>query len=324
MIKLALNLKKGKIKKTLPGQILAMLFFNPSLRTRVSFIVAMQKLAGTALDLPIKDGSYTFEFEDGVVMAGNTIEHVMEAAKVLSRYCDCIAVRASDLITSGDQSVAVSGWKYLKKDTVIKSFMRYATVPVINMESNVYHPCQGLADAMTIVEKLKSPKGKKYVLTWVPHPKALPMATPNSQMLSACQLGMDVTVVNPAGWELDQDITKSAQKISKNAGGIFSLSHNQKEALRGAQIVTAKSWGALKFYGKWDEEKILREKNKDWIINKGKMNLTNHGYFMHCLPVRRNVEATDEVLDGANSLIYDEAENRMWVQMAILLHLFHK
>ena len=223
LVSLALALKQGKIKGKLSGKTLAMLFFNPSLRTRVSFSVAMQKLGGLALDLPIKEG-YTFEFQEGIVMDKGTIEHVKDAASVLSRYCDAITIRASDLITSASESVKVVSWSELKKDMVVNSFMDYATVPIINMESNVYHPCQGLGDAVTMVERLSKEVGppersdlqkRKYVLSWVPHPKALPMATPNSQMLSACDLGMEVTIVHPPGWELDNEILNVAASRAK-------------------------------------------------------------------------------------------------------------
>ena len=170
-IELALKMKNGEVKKILNGKSLGMLFFNPSLRTRVSFTVAMYKLGGIAIDLPVT-GSYTFEYEKNAVMDKGTIEHVKDAAGVLSRYCDALAMRASELITSSSDSVDVPSWETLKKDKVIKSFMEYSKIPIINMESNVYHPCQGLGDAMTIKEKLGKTKGKKYVLTWAYHPKA--------------------------------------------------------------------------------------------------------------------------------------------------------
>ncbi|MBI2617486.1 N-acetylornithine carbamoyltransferase [Candidatus Gottesmanbacteria bacterium] len=319
LIDLALKIKAGKQKIQLLGKTLAMLFFNPSLRTRVSFAVAMQKLGGLALDLPIKEGgSYTFEFERGVVMDKGTIEHVKEAASVLSRYCDGIAIRASELITSSKDSVEVTSWETAAKDKVIKTFMEYASVPIINMESNVYHPCQGFGDAMTIKEKLGNTRGKKYVLTWVYHPKALPMATPISEILSACDLGMNVVIVHPKGWEFDTEIVQTMGKKAELASGSLSIVNNMEEGLKGADIVCAKSWGAAKFYGSWEEEKKMKEKLKNWIVSQKKMELTNHAYFMHCLPVRRNVEVTDEVMDGKNSLVIDQAENRLWGQMAIL------
>ncbi|MDP1722046.1 MAG: N-acetylornithine carbamoyltransferase [Candidatus Gottesmanbacteria bacterium] len=317
LVNLALKMKSGSVKKSLAGKTLGMLFFNPSLRTRVSFAVAMLKLGGCAIDLPIKE-SYTFEYGNGIVMDKSTIEHVKDAAGVLSRYCDALAIRSSDLITTSSDSVEVSSWEMLKKDTVIKKFMEYATVPVINMESNVYHPCQGLGDALTIKEKLGNPKGKKYVLTWAYHPKALPMATPNSQILAACDLGMDVVIANPPGWELEPSIINAMALRAKQSGGSLAFSDSMNEAIKGSDVVCAKSWGALKCYGNWSEEKKLRDQLKHWIVTKEKMSLTHHALFMHCLPVRRNVEATEEVLDSKNSVILDEAENRMWAQMAIL------
>ena len=320
LIDLALKMKKVQFKKSLSGKSLAMLFFNPSLRTRLSFMMAMEKLGGVGLDFPIKEG-YTFEFKEGTIMNQKTIEHVKDAAKVISKYSDAIAIRSSDLITSNSESVQVSSWDKLKQDTVLKSFMKYSQVPVINMESNVYHPCQGLGDAMTIKEKLGNSKKKKYVLTWVYHPKALPMATPNSQLLSACDLGMNVVVVHPKGWELDKGILKVMEQKAKKAGGNFQVSHSQKEAFKEADVICVKSWGALKFYGNWEKEKKIREQHKDWIVTQEKMVKTNNAIFMHCLPVRRNVEVTDEVIDSKNSVVIDEAENRMWAQMAILRSL---
>ena len=322
LIDLALAMKKGKVKKNLSGKSLAMLFFNPSLRTRLSFTIAMQKLGGLGIDFPIKD-SYTFEYNLGEIMDKGKIEHVKDAAQVISSYCDAIAIRASNLITSGSESVKVSSWLELKKDKIIKSFIKYADVPVINMESNVYHPCQGLGDAVTIKEKLGITKKKKYVMTWVYHPKSLPMATPNSQILSACDLGMDVVVAHPKGWELDPDILKTMKQRAIEAGGNLNISYSQKEAYQNANVVCAKSWGALKNYGNWEHEKKIKENLKEWIVDKEKMANTNKAIFMHCLPVRRNVEVTDEVIDSKNSVVINEAENRIWAQMAILQSLIN-
>ncbi|MGH7245354.1 MAG: N-acetylornithine carbamoyltransferase [Candidatus Levyibacteriota bacterium] len=318
MIDIALQLKHGTLKKDIKGKSLAMIFFNPSLRTRVSFIMAMQKLGGLAIDIA---GNYTFEFNEGTVMDKGTIEHVKEAAKVLSSYCDAIAIRSSELITSKSESVDVSSWDTLKQDIVHKKFMEFATVPVINMESNVYHPCQGLGDAMTIKEKLGNPKKKRYVLTWTYHPKALPMATPNSEILSSIDLGMDVVVAHPKGWELDPKILQTMQQRANDSGGTFAIENDMAKAMEGASIVCAKSWGALKYYGNWDNEKNEKENLKHWIVDEKKMAKTDNALFMHCLPVRRNVEVTDGVIDGKNSIVITQAENRMWAQMAILLKL---
>lgn len=324
IIKTALAGKKSGWKKTLQGKILSMFFFNPSLRTRLSFMVAMEKLGGLAIDLSSGSGGFPFEFEEGAVMNKNTIEHVKEAVAVVSRMSDAIAIRASDLVTTSSESVKVPSWDEVKKDTVIQSFAKYARVPIINMESNVYHPCQGLGDAMTIIEKLGRPKGKKYVLSWVYHPKALPMATANSQFMSACDLGMNVVVAHPKGWELDEDIIKIAKARAKSAGGSLSFANSQEEAFKDADVVCVKSWGAMKFYGNWDKEKKAKEHLKSWIVDETKMKLTNQAYFMHCLPLRRNVEVTDKVLDSSSSIVVDEAENRMWIQMAIMDYLIAK
>jgi N-acetylornithine carbamoyltransferase len=322
LIDLALSLKHGKIQipNLLAGKTLATLFFNPSVRTRVSFASAMFKLGGQALDIS-SEGTWAFEYRDGVVMDGSTIEHVKEAAAVLSRYCDALAIRCSELVTKSAESAKVGTWESAKQDIVINSFAKYATVPVINMESNVYHPCQGLGDAVTIKEELGETQGKKYVLTWVYHPKALPMATPNSQMLATCDLGMDVVIAHPPGWDLDPEILATAEQRARLAGGSLSIEHNIETALEDAQIVCAKSWGALKYYGNWDEERLYRAQLKNWIVNQEKLQRTQKALVMHCLPVRRNIEISDDVLDSPSSIVIDEAENRMWAQMALLAAL---
>ncbi len=320
LIDLALSLKHGEINKTLAGKTLVTLFFNPSVRTRVSFASAMFKLGGQALDIS-SESAYAFEYRDGIVMDGSTMEHVKEVAPVLSRYCDAIAIRCSELITKSAESAKVGDWHTAKQDIVLNSFAQYATVPVINMESNVYHPCQGLGDAVTIKEKFGYTQGKKYVLTWAYHPKALPMATPNSQMLAACDLGMNVVVAHPEGWDLDPEILASAEQRARQGGGSLSIEHNMEHALHDAHVVCAKSWGALKYYGNWDEEKQYRAQHKDWIINQEKLQYTQDALVMHCLPVRRNVEISDDVLDSPSSIVIDEAENRMWAQMALLASL---
>lgn len=320
LIDLALALKNGIAQKSLAGKSLATLFFNPSVRTRVSFATAMFKLGGQALDIN-SESAWAFEYGDGVVMDGSTIEHVKEVAPVLSRYCDAIAIRCSELVTKSAESARVGDWETAKQDIVLNSFAKYATVPVINMESNVYHPCQGLGDAMTIKEKFGRTQGKKYVLTWAYHPKALPMATPNSQMLAACDLGMDVVIAHPQGWDLDPDILALADQRAQQSGGSFAIENDMEAALVDADVVCAKSWGALKYYGNWDEEKQLRSQYKNWIVTQEKLRHTRNAQVMHCLPVRRNIEISDDVLDSPSSIVIDEAENRMWAQMAILASL---
>lgn len=318
IIRKALIMKKSNWRQSLKGKILSMFFFNPSLRTKLSFIAAMDKLGGLAVDLSAGTGGFPLEFAENAIMDKSSSEHIKEAAAVVSRMSDAISVRASELVTTSSKSVEVSSWNEAKNDTVIRSFAKYSKIPVVNMESNVYHPCQGLGDAMTIMEKLGNPKSKKYVLTWVYHPKALPMATTNSQFMSACDLGMDVVIAYPEGWELDEEIIDTAKVRAKEAGGSLKLIHSQQAAFKDADVICAKSWGAMKNYSDWDKETKIKEGLKHWIVDQKKMDLTNNAYFMHCLPVRRNVEVTDEVLDSPASIVIDQAENRMWIQMAIL------
>jgi N-acetylornithine carbamoyltransferase len=319
-IDLAIDIKQGKARRSLAGKMLATLFFNPSVRTRVSFAAAMFRLGGLALDISAQD-AWAFEFREGAIMDGATIEHVKEAAPVLSRYCDALAIRCSELVTKSAESAKVGAWTEAKQDHILNSFARYATVPVINMESNVYHPCQGLGDAVTIKEHLGETSGKKYVLAWAYHPKALPMATPNSQMLAACDLGMDVVVTHPSGWELDPEILSLAEKRAQQGGGSLTISHDRDAAFDGADVICAKSWGALAYYGQWDEEKQIRDGYKNWMLSAADFRYSNDALFMHCLPVRRNVEVSDDVLDSPHSVVINEAENRMWAQMALLATL---
>jgi len=324
LIKLAGELKHGK-KLDLGGKIINLLFFNPSLRTRISFMAGMNKLKGAAFDVPLgQAGAYNMEFKEAGMMDKSAIEHVREAAGVLSRYGEAIGVRSSDLVTNKENTSGKVSWEELKKDTVIKSFMQFSQVPVINMESNVYHPCQGLGDALTIREKLGITQRKKYAHIWSYHPKALPTATSNSQILSACDLGMEVSVAYPEGWDLDREIVSEMKKRANEAGGSLEFSHDQQKAYHQADIVCVKSWGALSLYGNWEKEKREREKYKDWMATEEKMGKTEQAFFMHCLPVRRNVEVADAVLDGASSIVLDQAENRMWIQMAILYFLLQK
>jgi N-acetylornithine carbamoyltransferase len=323
LVERALSLKReGYGRQLLVGTVLGMVFFNPSLRTKTSLASGVARHGGTAIDLTVGQGMYTFEFGDGVVMNGATQEHIKEAAPVLAQYCDVIGVRCSELITTGSKAGDSSAtWAEAKKDVVINSFAKYADVPVINLESNVYHPCQGLGDALTLREVFGKTQRKKYVLTWAYHPKPLPMATPNSQLLSACDMGCDVTLAFPEGWDLDPDIMATAQARASQAGGSLSVSNDMGQAADGADVICAKSWGALSHYGDWDTEKAIRETLKSWIVNEDIMARTNDARFMHCLPVRRNVKVTDGVLDSPNSIVVQQAGNRMYAQNALIASL---
>lgn len=320
IIDLAISFKKEKKIPKHTEKIITLIFANPSLRTRLSFESGMKKMQGKANVLSAGD-TWNFEYEEGKTMDQDKQEHIKEAAKVISKYTDLIAIRKSELITTKTTHEQSQSWKELKKDEAIKKLAKYSTVPVINMESNMFHPCQALAEMMTIAEQFKKTKNKKYVLTWAPHPKPLPLATPHSQLIMPAIFGMDITLVHPPGFNLDDEVVKLAKEKAKKSGGSLQITNNQKEAFKNADVVMAKSWACLKYFGNWQKELEHRKQFKDWIINKEKMSLTNKAVFMHCLPVRRNVVVTDSVLDSPESVVIKEAENRMWAQMSLIHYL---
>ena len=317
----ALALKQGRWRPSLVGVVMGLLFFNPSLRTKASLASGVAQLGGTTIELSPGQNTYAFEFRDGAVMDGATQEHIKEAAAVLGRYCHILGVRASELITREAATAATGAWATARQDTVVRSFARYAGVPVINLESNLWHPCQGLGDALTLRERFGRTQGRKYVLTWGYHPKALPTATPHSQMMAAVDLGMDVTLAYPEGWDLDPQVMAAAHTRAAQAGGSISIAHDQDAAVAGADVVCLKSWGALAHYGDWGPELAERSHLKHWIVDEDLMGKTNDAAFMHCLPVRRNVKVTDGVLDGPWSIVIDQAENRMHAQNALIATL---
>jgi N-acetylornithine carbamoyltransferase len=298
----AAGFKKSRGKRggrPLQGKGVALVFFNPSLRTRVSFQIGVQELGGHVVSMSVGSESWTLEHREGAVMDQDKTEHIKDAARVLSRYVDAIGVRSFPGMKSREEDLA---------DPVIESFRRYSTVPVINMESALWHPCQAMADAMTIREKLGSLKGAKVTLTWAYHPKALPMAVGNSFAAIVSQLGADLTIAHPPEFELEKKFLDSLPRKPR-------IVHSKEEGLEGAQIVYAKSWGGSAFYGRWEEEKKIRDGLKAWICDR----VPRGAHFLHCLPVRRNVEVADDLLDRGD--IYDEAENRLHVQKAILSEL---
>ncbi|MBZ0173340.1 MAG: N-acetylornithine carbamoyltransferase, partial [Phycisphaerales bacterium] len=250
-------------------------------------------------------------FGDGEVMDGEAEEHVREAARVLSRYCDLIAVRCFPKFKD---------WSADREDTVIRAFAEHAEVPVINMET-ITHPCQELAHLMALREHFGTDdlRGKKYVLTWTYHPRPLNTAVANSAAMIATRAGMDVTLLCPDDrYRLDERYMGYAEANAAASGGSFSVSHDIDGAYNGADVVYAKSWGALSFFGNWEAEEPVRDANRHFIVDERKMALTNGAAFSHCLPARRNVKATDAVMDSPRSLIIHEAENRLHVQKALM------
>ncbi|MFN0023778.1 MAG: N-acetylornithine carbamoyltransferase [Parvularculaceae bacterium] len=314
MIDDARAMKVSPFGDALNGKTIALLFLNNSLRTRTSFDVGARQLGGHAVVLSPSGGMWPLEFEEGAVMDGEAEEHAKEAAKVLSRYCDIIGVRAFPKFAD---------WNEDRQDKVLNAFARYADVPVINMET-ITHPCQELAHIMAVEDQLAlegrpGTDGKKFVLTWTYHPKPLNSAVANSALMIAAKFGMDVTLLCPTpDYTLDERYMTQARKDCTANGRTLTVTHNIEEAYKGADIVYAKSWGALPYFGNWGPEKPIRDAHKHFIVDEKKMALTNAALVSHCLPMRRNVKMTDAVFDSAGCIAYEEAENRLHVQKAIM------
>jgi N-acetylornithine carbamoyltransferase len=306
--------KRDSLGDELRGKSIALVFFNPSLRTRTSFEIGAFQLGGHAVVLQPGKDAWPIEFDLGTVMDGEAEEHIAEVAKVLSRYVDMIGVRAFPKFVD---------WTLDRQDKVLRGFAGHATVPVINMET-ITHPCQELAHVMALQEHFGSTdlRGRKYVLTWTYHPKALNTAVANSALTIATRMGMDVTLLCPTpDYVLDQRYMDWAAQNVVESGGSLQVSHDIESAYAGADVVYAKSWGALPYFGNWEPEKPIRDAYKHFIVDEAKMALTNDGVFSHCLPLRRNVKATDAVMDSPRCIAIDEAGNRLHVQKAVMAAL---
>ena len=310
LIDSALRFKRGEDhSKPLAGKSVALVFFNPSLRTRASMQVGIYELGGHAVVLEPGGTSWTLEQREGVVMDGDKTEHVAEFVRVLGRYCAAIGVRTF---------AALKNWGEERTDPILKAFAKYSEVPIINLESAMHHPCQALADMMTIQEKLGAAR-RRVVLTWAWHPKPLPMAVPNSFALAAAQMGHDLVIAHPAGYELDEELIETVTRRAEAARGGVQVTRNIDAAFDGAEVIYAKSWGAKQFYGSPEKDIAERAQYREkWIVDEQKMSRTKNAIFMHCLPVRRNVIVTDGVIDSTASVVIDEAENRLHVQKAIM------
>ena len=314
LLKQAAAFKHSKVGTQLAGKSIALLFFNPSMRTRTSFELGAFQLGGHAVVLQPGKDAWPIEFDVGTVMDGEAEEHVAEVARVLSRYVDLIGVRAFPRFQD---------WAVDREDRVIRAFAKYATVPVINMET-ITHPMQELAHILALQQHFGTPDlhGKKYVLTWTYHPKPLNTAVANSALQIATRFGMDVTLLCPAPeYVLDARYMDFARRNVAENGGSLTVSHDPQNAYRGANVIYAKSWGALPYFGRWADEKPIRDAHKHFIVDEAKMALTDSGVFSHCLPLRRNVKATDAVMDSPACIAIDEAENRLHVQKAVMASL---
>lgn len=310
IIRAAQKFKSGKsADKPLSGKSVALVFFNPSLRTRASMQIGVYELGGNAVILEPGGTSWTLEHRDGVVMDADKTEHLKEFVRVLERYVSAIGVR-----TFAD----LKDWELERTDPILSAFERYASKPIINLESAMHHPCQALADMMTIRERFGETK-KKVLLTWAFHPKPLPMAVPNSFALAAAQFGHDLRIAHPEDYELDEELLVEIESQTRENGGSLEIVNDVHSAFDDVEVVYAKSWGGKNFYGAAEKDIERRaDLRADWIVDEAKMRRTNEAIFMHCLPVRRNVIVTDGVIDSPNSVIIDEAENRLHAQKAMM------
>ncbi len=248
-------------------------------------------------------------------MDSDKTEHIAEFVRVLSRYVSTIGVRTF---------AELKDWREERTEPVLSAFEKYSTVPLINLESAMHHPCQAMADMMTIRGKFGKAK-KKVLLVWAWHPKPLPMAVPNSFALASAQFGHDLRIAHPKGYELDEELLGEMENQTKENGGSLEISNEIHTSFEKTEVVYAKSWGSKKFYGEAEKDLAFRARlRKDWIVNEAKMARTNNAIFMHCLPVRRNVVVTDSVIDSANSVVIDEAENRLHIQKAILSSIVNR
>ena len=293
LVKEALELKQNPYAHQHLGKnkTLALVFLNPSLRTRMSTQKAALNLGMNVMVLNIDKEGWALELRDGVIMDGSTVEHIREAAGVMGQYADIIGVRSFPGLRNREEDYS---------EMIFNKFVEFCKVPVVSLESATRHPLQSLADLITI-EELKTKTRPKVVLTWAPHIKPLPQAVPNSFSEWMCRADVDFTIAQPKGYELCTDFTQGA-----------TITYDQDEALAGADFIYVKNWSAYEPYGN------ILGKNEEWMLTNEKLKQTNNAKVMHCLPVRRNLELSDEILDGSNSIVIHEAGNRVWAAQAVL------
>ncbi len=281
------------------GRRIGLLFLNPSMRTRLSTHIAAQNLGMEAIVFNVGQDGWAIEFEDEAIMSGKTVEHVRDAAPILGKYFDILGIRTFPLLQNKTEDYS---------ELYIHQFIKYAGIPVISLESATLHPLQSLTDVITIHEAFREQRKPKVVLTWAPHVKALPQCVANSFSQWINKWGeADFVIAHPEDYELDTKFT---------AGAL--ISHNQSEALRDADFVYVKNWSTYTDYGR------IYCNDPAWMLTNDKLSITQNAKVMHCLPVRRNVELSDEVLDGPNSIVTTQASNRVWAAQAVLSEILKK
>ncbi len=293
MIKKALYIKENPLSEPEKGKgkTIGLVFLNSSLRTRLSSQIAAQNLGLNILTLNAAQEAWNLEFADGAVMNGDTVEHIKDAIEVLNQYCDIIAVRCFAGMKNKEDDV---------NESILSQFEQHAKVPVISLESATRHPLQSLADCITITENWTEERKPKVVLTWAPHIKPIAQAVGNSFAEWMQVMDVDFVITNPEGYDLDKNFTKEIPVI-----------HDQKEALKDADFIYVKNWSSF------DDYAAMPEVKENWMLTNEKLEATNKAKVMHCLPVRRNVELSDEVMDGGNSIIYQQAKNRIFSAQAV-------
>ncbi|HEY4650213.1 MAG TPA: acetylornithine carbamoyltransferase [Pontibacter sp.] len=294
LVKEALHLKANpyNYKSLGENKTLGLVFLNPSLRTRLSTQIAGNNLGMNVMVMNLDKEGWALETQDGAIMNGTTVEHIKEAAAVMGQYCDIIGIRSFPKLQDRDEDYS---------EDLLNKFISYANVPVVSLESATRHPLQSLADLVTITEQKPAGKKPRVVLTWAPHVKAIPQCVANSFAEWMQQADVELVITNPEGYDLADEFTKGATVL-----------HNQDEALKGADFVYVKNWSSYEQYGK-----VLTD-GEGWMMTNEKLALTNNAKVMHCLPVRRNVELSDEILDGPNSLVLEQANNRTYAAQAVL------
>jgi len=298
LVKEAMAYKADPFKDKLLGgnKRIGLLFLNPSMRTRLSTQIAAQNLGMEAIVFNVGQDGWMLEFEDEAIMSGSTVEHVKDAAPILGKYFDILGIRTFPSLKNKADDYS---------ELYIKQFIKYAGIPVVSLESATLHPLQSLTDIITIKENFKENRKPKIVLTWAPHVKALPQCVANSfsEWINAWGQA-DFTITHPEDYELDESFTKGAKIV-----------HNQDEALKDADFVYVKNWSTYTDYGR------IYCNDPKWMLSNKKLQLTNNAKVMHCLPVRRNVELSDEILDGPNSIVTQQATNRVWAAQVVLAEL---
>ncbi|MFT7667621.1 MAG: N-acetylornithine carbamoyltransferase [Planctomycetota bacterium] len=312
ILDLSSDLKRASSAPSLAGRSAGLLFFRGSLRTRTSFEAAVQQLGGHSINLNAASDFWELEAREGSVMDGRAPEHIKDAAAVLSRYLDVLAIRPA---------LAGTSWAEDRRDESICAWAEHAQVPVINMESALWHPLQALADIMTMRESLGELDGKQLTVSWTHSPSSASPAVVHSLIMAALRQGMNVNITHPTGYALDEEVMSVASDLASTKGRALNTTQDQKEATAGSHIVYARSWSSISDYGNPTLAASHRARTQDWTVDESLLKLGSNAKLMHAMPVRRNLEVPDAVLDGERSLIYEQAENRLHSQKALLMKL---